>query len=148
LYKAEPYGTENIFHIGQISALYKIINNTDYSSGRDYRICSHWANFRLIQVPPYTSFTVVPMLSPSRFTTAYARSWCVPLNVSLTCFSWTFLKQTWKAVAIKHLLVLDHSVYKNYQHVSFIPILISLTKFMGTQNSMRILYNISLLTES
>jgi hypothetical protein len=28
------------------------------SSGRDYRICSHWANFRLIQVPPYTSFTV------------------------------------------------------------------------------------------
>jgi hypothetical protein len=36
--------------------LYKI-NNTD-SSGRDYRICSHWANFRLIQVPPYTNFTV------------------------------------------------------------------------------------------
>jgi hypothetical protein len=32
LYKAEPHGTENIFHIGQISALYKI-NNTD-SSGR------------------------------------------------------------------------------------------------------------------
>jgi hypothetical protein len=56
LYKAEPHGTENIFHIGQIFALYKI-NNTD-SSGRDYRICSHWANFRLIQVPPYTSFTV------------------------------------------------------------------------------------------
>jgi hypothetical protein len=56
LYKAEPHGTENIFHIGKISALYKI-NNTD-SSGRDYRICSHWANFRLIQVPPYTSFTV------------------------------------------------------------------------------------------
>jgi hypothetical protein len=24
LYKAEPHGTENIFHIGQISALYKI----------------------------------------------------------------------------------------------------------------------------
>jgi hypothetical protein len=39
-YKAEPHGTENIFHTGQISALYKI-NNTD-SSGRDYRICSHW----------------------------------------------------------------------------------------------------------
>jgi hypothetical protein len=39
LYKAEPHGTENIFHIGQISALYKI-NNTD-SSGQDYRICSH-----------------------------------------------------------------------------------------------------------
>jgi hypothetical protein len=39
LYKAEPHGTENIFHVGQISALYKI-NNTD-SSGRDYRICSH-----------------------------------------------------------------------------------------------------------
>jgi hypothetical protein len=36
--------------------VYKI-NNTD-SSGRDYRICSHWANVRLIQVPPYTSFTV------------------------------------------------------------------------------------------
>jgi hypothetical protein len=53
---AEPHGTENIFHIGQISAFYKV-NNTD-SSGRDYRICSHWANFRLIQVPPYTSFTV------------------------------------------------------------------------------------------
>jgi hypothetical protein len=51
LYKAEPHGTENIFHIGQISALYKI-NNTD-SSGRDYTICSHSANFRLIQVPPY-----------------------------------------------------------------------------------------------
>jgi hypothetical protein len=57
LYKAEPHGTENIFHIGQISALYKI-NNTD-SCGWDYRICSHWANFRLIQVLPYTSFTVV-----------------------------------------------------------------------------------------
>jgi hypothetical protein len=56
LYKAEPHGTENIFHIGQIFALYKI-NKTD-SSGRDYRIYSHWANFRLIQVPPYTSFTV------------------------------------------------------------------------------------------
>jgi hypothetical protein len=40
VYKADPHGTENIFHIGQISALYKI-NNTD-SSGRDYRICSHW----------------------------------------------------------------------------------------------------------
>jgi hypothetical protein len=26
LYKAEPDGTENIFHIGQISALYKISN--------------------------------------------------------------------------------------------------------------------------
>jgi hypothetical protein len=24
LYKAEPHGTENIFHIGQVSALYKI----------------------------------------------------------------------------------------------------------------------------
>jgi hypothetical protein len=45
LYKAEPHGTENIFHIGQISALYKI-NNTD-------------SNFRPIQVPPYTSFTVI-----------------------------------------------------------------------------------------
>jgi hypothetical protein len=56
LYKAEPHGIENIFHIEQISALYKI-NNTD-SSGRDYRISSHWANFRLIKVPPYTSFTV------------------------------------------------------------------------------------------
>jgi hypothetical protein len=51
LYKAEPHGTENIFHIGQISALYKI-NNAD-SSGRDYRICSYWANFRLIQVSLY-----------------------------------------------------------------------------------------------
>jgi hypothetical protein len=55
LYKAEPHGTENIFHNGQISALYKI-NNAD-SSGRDYRICSHWANFRLkfrlIQVSLY-----------------------------------------------------------------------------------------------
>jgi hypothetical protein len=39
LYKAEPHRTENIFHIGLISALYKI-NNTD-SSGRNYRICSH-----------------------------------------------------------------------------------------------------------
>jgi hypothetical protein len=57
LYKAKPHGTENIFHIGQISALYKI-NNTD-SSDRDYRICSHWASFRLIQVPHYTSFTVL-----------------------------------------------------------------------------------------
>jgi hypothetical protein len=56
LYKAETHGTENIFHIGQISVLYKL-NNTD-SSGRNYRICSHWANFHLIQVPPYTSFTV------------------------------------------------------------------------------------------
>jgi hypothetical protein len=60
LYKAEPHGTVNIFHIGQISALYKI-NNTD-PSGRNYRICSHWANFRLIQVPPYTSFTVLLLL--------------------------------------------------------------------------------------
>jgi hypothetical protein len=59
LYKAEPHGTENIFHIGQISALYKI-NNTD-SSGRDYKICSR-ANFRLIQVPPYKSFTVLLLM--------------------------------------------------------------------------------------
>jgi hypothetical protein len=40
----ESQGTEYIFHIGQVSALYKI-NNTD-SSGRDYRICS--------QFPPYS----------------------------------------------------------------------------------------------
>jgi hypothetical protein len=46
-----------MFHIGQVSALYRI-NNTD-SSGRDYRICSHWASFRLIHVPFWTRFTVL-----------------------------------------------------------------------------------------
>jgi hypothetical protein len=39
LFKVESQGTEYIFHIGQVSALYKI-NDTD-SSGLDYRICSH-----------------------------------------------------------------------------------------------------------
>jgi hypothetical protein len=56
LYKAEPHGTENIFHIGQMSALYKI-NNTD-SSGRDLEFVhieqiSALFKFRLIQVSLY-----------------------------------------------------------------------------------------------
>jgi hypothetical protein len=46
----------NVFHIGQVSTLYKI-NNTG-SSGRDYRICSRWASFHFLHVPPWTSFTV------------------------------------------------------------------------------------------
>jgi hypothetical protein len=58
---------------------------------------------------------------------------------------------------IKHLLVLDHFGQENYQtnvylyelyYVSFKHILINLTNFMGTTNSMRILYNTSFLTES
>jgi hypothetical protein len=52
----ESQGIAYIFHISQVSALYKI-NNTD-SSGRDYRICSHWASSRLIHVPSWTNFTV------------------------------------------------------------------------------------------
>jgi hypothetical protein len=56
LYKAEPHGTENIFHIGQISALYKI-NNTD-SSGRTIEFVhiqqiSVLFKFRFIQVSLY-----------------------------------------------------------------------------------------------
>jgi hypothetical protein len=57
LFKVESKVTEYIFHVGQIFTLYKI-NNAD-SSGRDYRICSHWASFRAIHVPPRTSFTEV-----------------------------------------------------------------------------------------
>jgi hypothetical protein len=48
----------------QVPALHKI-NNTD-SSGRDYRICSHWASFRLIHVPPWTRFAVYPFASSTR----------------------------------------------------------------------------------
>jgi hypothetical protein len=56
LYKAEPHGTENIFHSGQISALYKT-NNTD-SFGRTIEFVhieqiSALFKFRLIQVSLY-----------------------------------------------------------------------------------------------
>jgi hypothetical protein len=59
LYKAEPHGTENIFHTGQISALYKI-NNTD-SSGREFvhiEQISALFKFCLIQVSLYLSATL------------------------------------------------------------------------------------------
>jgi hypothetical protein len=61
-----------ILHIGQVSALYKI-NHTD-SSGRDYRICSLRASFRLIHDPPWTSFAVLPSKSVQRLQTTFLRS--------------------------------------------------------------------------
>jgi hypothetical protein len=40
LFKEESQETEYTFHVGQVSAKKKKVNNTD-SSGRDYGICSH-----------------------------------------------------------------------------------------------------------
>jgi hypothetical protein len=51
LFQVDSQGIEYIFHTDQVSALHKI-NNTD-SSGRDYRIWSHWASFRLEQILLY-----------------------------------------------------------------------------------------------
>jgi hypothetical protein len=41
---------------------FRIIQNNTDSSGRDYRICSHWASFRLIHVPHWTSCSVTLIL--------------------------------------------------------------------------------------
>jgi hypothetical protein len=71
--EAEPHGTENIFHIGQISALYKI-NNTD-SSGRDYRICSHW------EFPPYSSSALYKF--HCRYTRTHTMTWITALSWKL-----------------------------------------------------------------
>jgi hypothetical protein len=119
LYKAEPHGTENIFHIGQISALYKI-NNTD-SSGRDYRICSHSANFRPIQVPPYISFTIYIYiyiyikrneLAQATSLTACMSSWIIHilnLGQNTKIFSNFLLFLQWHSTGTDHELILTES---------------------------------------
>jgi hypothetical protein len=77
------------------------------------------------------------------------------INFSPTWFSWTFVMAYSKAKlksSIEHLLVLDHFGQKNYQtdvyqyglyYVLFKHILLNLTSFMGTPNSIRLLYNTS-----
>jgi hypothetical protein len=68
-----------------------------------------------------------------------------------------YSKAKLEAVAIKHFLVLDLLNRKIIRqclpmrillYISFKHIFFSLTCFMGTPNSMRILYNTSLITES
>jgi hypothetical protein len=59
LFKVESQGTEYIFHIGQVSALYKINNIVIPILLAETRIFSHWASFRLIHFPPWTSLTVL-----------------------------------------------------------------------------------------
>jgi hypothetical protein len=54
-----------------------------------------------------------------------------------------------KSKAIKHLLVLDYFGEETHQTNIYLKhILISLTSFMGAPNSMIIVYNTSLVTES
>jgi hypothetical protein len=65
----------------------------------------------------------------------------------------TYSKGSCKAIELKHLHVLE-KLSGNYLPIQTLPdvafkhILISLTTIKVTQNSMRILYNTSLLTES
>jgi hypothetical protein len=51
--------------------------------------------------------------SSSLKSSTYTRNWCVRLNANPSWFPWTFywhiLKQSWKAMSIKPLLVSDHS---------------------------------------
>jgi hypothetical protein len=59
-------------------------------------------------------FFLVCVFLPNILRSAQTRNWCVPFNFKPFWFTWTLLmvyskKQSWKAVAIKHFLVANHS---------------------------------------
>jgi hypothetical protein len=102
------------------------------------------------------------LLSHNRFTLpAQTRSWYVSFNFSPTWFSLAFLipysKANLKSVAVKASPCLDHfeeetyerNIYLYWLYCGFnLTRLVLLTRFVIATNSMRIWYNISLLTES
>jgi hypothetical protein len=110
------------------------------------------------------SFLHPPSLHPStvQILLSCIYSWCVPFNFTPTRFSLTFLMAYSKVklkssgdTASHHSLLfwiekLSHKCLptQTLLYLSFKHILISLNRFMGTPNTMRILYNTSLLTES
>jgi hypothetical protein len=59
---------------------------------------------------PFAVFILLPNILTS---SAETRSLCAPFNSNHFGLSWSFLiayfKQSWKVMAIKHLLVSDHS---------------------------------------
>jgi hypothetical protein len=116
-----------------------------------------WTNLLLASTKVCVFFFMVSMLSPSRFiSSAYTSSRCVSFNFSPTWFSWTFIMAYYKEKLksngdkasyfrpfwIGNLSDKCLPVWTLLQ-VLFKHILISLTSFMGSPNSMTILYNTS-----